>query len=521
MKKIQICIIMVLVSLGVNAGWLDKIADTATKEVVKAVTENDKSNDDDNQKNGNENKQTTKRNSYFWYTSKSKQLYKIASSPNESAEDRQKAFKMLGSNADFFIGMCYLNGYGVKQNFKQALKYLKEETNNLEAMLTVAAIYEKGKEEIKPDEQQAIRYYTLAANIEETKKDKGQTATNWLKKQQKEKAAIEKKEQEETTKFLAENFGYAYKNICFGESADSIISKLKMLDFNPQKIEIDYNEKFVIDLEKSITNKNNEIEIAGDTALYNFDPISINCSRASKGIEFFVCQNKGQIDDKKIKGDDLGLFVVKITFNNVDVASIAKILEKKYKQKLTSDIEKFEIKDKILEMYGMKNITIKIPTLTYKNNKIKAVLYSLPEDAKSLITFEDNPISNLDKKVLSLLKSQFQQTNKIYNDAKQKAMVQYSEAQIEAEFKRNGLVEYKNLEEYRAANRKERLNAWLGMPFKEYLKSRNFSLDSSILIVTSRKIEKMIVDETIRIVLEKQKQAAKEEAERKAETLDF
>ena len=267
MKKIQICIIMVLVSLGVNAGWLDKIADTATKEVVKAVTENDKSKDDDNQKKGNENKQTTKRNSYFWHTSKSKQLYKIASSPNESAEDRQKAFKMLGSNADFFIGMCYLNGYGVKQNFKQALKYLKEETNNLEAMLTVAAIYEKGKEEIKPDEQQAIRYYTLAANIEETKKDKGQTATNWLKKQQEgkaavekmekeEKAAIEKKEQEETTKFLAENFGYAYKNICFGENEESIIYKLKKMDCNYDNSSMKkYEEQFIIDLENIISNK--------------------------------------------------------------------------------------------------------------------------------------------------------------------------------------------------------------------------------------------------------------------------
>ncbi len=65
------------------------------------------------------------------------------------------------------------------------------------------------------------------------------------------------------------------------------------------------------------------------------------------------------------------------------------------------------------------------------------------------------------------------------------------------------------------------MSTWFAYSLKDILESRGLKLNSNILIVTSTKIEKMIVDETIRIALEKQKEAAKKEEERKANALSF
>ncbi len=297
------------------------------------------------------------------------------------------------------------------------------------------------------------------------------------------------------------------------------------MDYKPIEGNADYRQQFIIDLEKSIIDKNDKIEISGKTAICNFNPVNIECDTTSQKINFFICKNKGQIDDKKMKCSQLGLYAAKIEFEKTDKDDIKKALEAKYKQTLKPNFEKIEVNDKLFELYGMKNLAITIPTFIYRNNKIKAVLYSLPEEAKALITYDKFPVSELSEKNIKVLKTGMNNYKKTVNETIQKVKDEQpntSKDDIKKLLEQYGMkMNIDNMDEFRSYMANQQMSTWFAYSLKDILESRGLKLNSNILIVTSTKIEKMIVDESINIALEEANQAAKKEEERKANALSF
>ena len=81
------------------------------------------------------------------------------------------------AEAQYDLGVCYSNGYGVKTDYKEALKWYKKaaEQEHLDALFNVGACYYNGVG-VKQDIKEAKKWFKKAA-------DKGdQEAMNLLKR---------------------------------------------------------------------------------------------------------------------------------------------------------------------------------------------------------------------------------------------------------------------------------------------------------------------------------------------------
>ena len=211
------------------------------------------------------------------------------------------------------------------------------------------------------------------------------------------------------------------------------------------------------------------MEISGNDVIDNFKVNGLECNKGSTKINFFICEDS----------EDLGLFFTKIKFEGVDKKKIAKKIEDKYKQQLSSKIERIELDNKVSQLYGMKNLAISIPALTFQNKKIKVILYSIPKDVESLISFDDFPMSKLTKTEISMLKSAKSAYEKDVENTIQKVRYEYPSASldfIEENLKKLNLkMKFKNLEEFRLYMRQQQIST---IDYKRFLKTKGLSPDA-------------------------------------------
>jgi len=78
----------------------------------------------------------------------------------EAAKWFRKAAEQNNADAQFYLGMLYMNGLGVMQDEKEGVKLIRKaaEQNNAEAQLNLGYLYDEGRL-LKEDGKEAVKVY--------------------------------------------------------------------------------------------------------------------------------------------------------------------------------------------------------------------------------------------------------------------------------------------------------------------------------------------------------------------------